>query len=176
VAGAQHQAGRALVESRGGQQPHAELGRRRPEQILLQAVDRRVDGHTGGLGAYHVLLGARDDGELLRHGMLLGLEVDAQVGSWWHWSCDGGRSSLLKVHGTALDQVSSGCTLQPEEELQCLTEGPLHPVLRRLSVAGVGAAGGGLMAAQQVAARLNDQARQNHARLSACGHAEPEAD
>ena len=34
----------------------------------------------------------------------------------------------------------------------------------------------GLMAAQQVAARLNDQARQNHARLSACGHAEPEAD
>ena len=108
--------------------------------------------------------------------MLLGLEVDAQVGSRWHWSCTAGRSSLLKVHGTALDQVGSGCKLQPEEELQCLSEGPLHPPLLGLRVTGVGAAAGGLAAAQQVAVRLNDQAQQNHARLSACGHAEPEAD
>lgn len=175
-AGEAHQAGRALVQSRGGQQPHAELGRRRPEQILLQAVDRRVDGHAGGLGAHHELLGALDDGQLLRQGMLLRLEVDAQLGSCRHRSCAGGGSPLLKVHSAALDQASSGCILQSEEELQCLSEGPLHPLLLGLHMTGVGAAAGGLVAAQQVAVRLNDQAQQNHARLSACGHAEPEAD
>ena len=176
MAGEGHQAGRPLVQSRGGQQPHAQLGRRRPEQILLQAVDGRVDGHTGGLGAHHELLGALDDGQLLRQGMLLGLEVDAQVGPRSHWSCAGGHSSPLKVDGTALDQVGSVCKLQPEEDLQCLSEGPLRPVLRGLRVAGVGgAAAGGLAATQQVAARLDDQAQQDHARPSACGHAKPEA-
>ena len=123
------------------------------------------------------LLGALDDGQLLRQGMLLGLEVDAQVGPRSHWSCAGGRSSPLKVDGTALDQVASVCKLQPEEHLQCLSEGPLRPVLRGLRVAGVGgAAAGGLAATQQVASRLDDQAQQDHARPSACGHAKPEAD